>query len=44
MVGDRYGHVLSIKANIARVKLDISGKVIKVNINHCTAVNAETVH
>lgn len=36
MMGDRLGAVVSVKGDIARVKLDISGKVVRVVLNDCT--------
>lgn len=36
MMGDRYGVVLSIKDNVARVKMDVSGKIVRVAADDCT--------
>ena len=42
MMGDRYGDITSTyyskmaKADVARVKLDISGKTIRVLLDDCT--------
>lgn len=40
MMGDRYGDVVKVsEQGVAHVRLDISGKVVKVILDDCTEVN-----
>ena len=46
MMGDRFGEIVSqtvkkvegLRVHVARVKLDISGKIIRVRLDDCTEV------
>ena len=38
MQGDRYGVIVGWKGNIARIKLDKSGRIVRFDINDCTPV------
>lgn len=35
MMGDRFGTLLEIKGDIARVQLDISRKIVRVKVDDC---------